>query len=70
MSVAKDVTTRAPLALLATFVVTFFQLGSMKAFGVLVPELSEHLSMSMLQIGLSGGIWFTVRALLGKSESL
>ena len=70
MSATKDVTTRAPLALLATFVVTFFQLGSMKVFGVLVPELSEHLSMSLWQIGLSGGIWFSVRALLGKSNRI
>ncbi|XP_072025587.1 monocarboxylate transporter 13-like [Amphiura filiformis] len=60
-----EFTVRSVMTLLAVFVVTFFQLGSMKAYGVLVPQLSEHLSLDLWQVGLTGSIWIGLRALLG-----
>ncbi len=68
METNSELTVRGFLTLLAAFVVTFFQLGSTKAFGVLVPELHEHLSLDSWQVGFAGGIWLGLRALLGKIE--
>ena len=54
-------------ALLAVSVVTFFQFGSVKAFGVFIPEFTEHLSLSVSTVGVIGGINIGLRCILGKT---
>ena len=52
--------------LLVVSVVTFFQFGSTKAFGVFIPEFTEQLSLSVGTVGVIGGINFGLRYILGK----
>ena len=53
-------------ALLAVSVMTFFQFGSTKEFGVFIPEFTEQLSLSVGTVGVIGGINIGLRYILGK----
>ena len=51
--------------LFAVFVISIFQLGSMKALGVFIPSFVEQLGMSETEAGLSCGIGIAVARILG-----
>ena len=55
--------------MLAAFVLSFFQLGSMKVLGVFIPSFMEQLGMSEIEAGLSCGIGLAVARILGKVET-
>ena len=54
--------------LLGFFVVSLFQQGSIKAFGVLIPSLMEQLDISETEAGFGCGIGIAVARLLGKPD--